>query len=153
MDFLKNKIPPPVIGLSIGLLMWWLNGFSPIISYKNQLLDYFAIAIILVGISIDIQSLYNFIKNKTTANPLTPQKASKLVISGFYRFTRNPMYLGMFLVLLGTALLFGSLASLLLLPAFIGAINYLQISNEEKALETLFGEEYLSYKQRVRRWL
>jgi len=153
MNFFKNKVPPPIIGLSIGLLMWWLNGYSPLLSFKNQALDYSAYAIILVGISIDIQSLYNFIKNKTTANPLSPEKASKLVISGFYRFTRNPMYVGMFLVLLGAALLFGSLVSLLVLPLFIGAINYLQISNEEKALERLFGEDYLSYKQRVRRWL
>ena len=153
MNFLKNKIPPPFIGLSIGLLMWWLDSFYPILRFKNHLFDYLAYTIILVGISIDILSLYNFIKNKTTANPLSPQKTTKLVISGFYRYTRNPMYVGMLLVLLGTAILFGSLVCLLILPLFIVTINYLQISNEEKALETLFGEEYLSYKKQVRRWL
>jgi len=123
------------------------------IQFKHQSIDYVAYFIILVGISIDFLSLYNFITNKTTANPLAPHKTRKLVISGFYRFSRNPMYLGLLLVLLGTSLIFGSLTSLFVLPLFIGAINYLQISSEEKALELLFGEEYLNYKQKVRRWL
>ncbi len=153
MRLLQNKIPPPIIGLSIGLLMWWLSRQYPIYQFHFEWVNYLAYGLILCGLFIDIESLYKFIKNKTTANPLSPQKASKLVISGFYRFSRNPMYLGMLLVLTGAALLFAAVSSLLLLPLFILAINYLQIANEEKALEEIFGEDYLNYKQRVRRWL
>lgn len=108
---------------------------------------------IVVGVSMDIISFLNFQKNKTTVNPLSPEKATSLVIGGFYRFTRNPMYLGMLLILTGIAMLLASISSFLLLPVFVLAMNSLQIKPEEKALEKIFSEEYLNYKKKVRRWI
>ncbi len=89
----------------------------------------------------------------TTVNPLQLGKANNLVISGFYRFSRNLMYLGMLFVLVGVVVWNGTISGFFILPAFIWFMNEVQIIPEKHAMEELFGEQYLRYKQRVRRWL
>lgn len=153
MSRIQNKIPPPIITLIIGLMMWSLNIYYPIQEYDSTLLFYFGITFIVLGLYLDVVSFFNFRKNKTTVNPISPEKATNLVIGGFYRFTRNPMYLGMLSILTGTALLFGSLSPVVMLPFFIYTMNELQIMPEEIALEKIFSSQYTSYKQKVRRWL
>jgi len=150
---LKNKIPPPVIALSFGLLIWAMNLFVPIYVIPLGNIVYVGYALILFGLFLDILSFINFVKNKTTVNPIKPQNASTLVISGFYRFSRNPMYLGMFNILLGVTLLLGDISGLLMLPPLILTMNTLQIIPEEKVLEEIFGKDYLDYKENVRRWI
>ena len=150
---LKNKIPPPVIALSFGLLIWAMNLFVPIYVIPLGNIVYVGYALILFGLFLDILSFINFVKNKTTVNPIKPQNASTLVISGFYRFSRNPMYLGMFNILLGVTLLLGDISGLLMLPPLILTMNTLQIIPEEKVLEEIFGKDYLYYKENVRRWI
>jgi len=125
----------------------------PIQSISFSMLFYLGILSIFVGLSLVVVSFFNFKKNETTINPLSPEKATSLVIEGFYRFTRNPMYLGMLLILTGIALFFGSLSSFVLLPAFIAVMNSLQIKPEEEVLEKIFSQEYIDYKKRLRRWL
>ncbi len=153
MDRIRNKIPPPVIALTIGLLMWALHINWPVYNFDTPALFYIGVTFISIGLCLDILSFFNFRKNKTTVNPISPEKASHLVVEGFYRFTRNPMYLGMLSVLTGTALLFSSLSGFLLLPLFIFLMNNLQIKPEEAVLERLFTKEYLEYKKAVRRWM
>jgi len=150
---LKNKIPPPVIALTFGLLIWAMNLFVPIYIIPLGNVVYVGYVLILFGLSLDIFSFINFVKNKTTVNPIKPQNASTLVITGFYRFSRNPMYLGMFNILLGVTLLLGDISGLLMLPLLIYTMNTLQIIPEEKVLEGIFGKDYLDYKANVRRWI
>ena len=150
---LKNTIPPPIIALAFGLLIWAMNRYLPLYVPSLGKLSYFGYLFILMGLALDIVSFVNFLKNKTTVNPLKPQKASSLVISGFYRISRNPMYLGMFYVLLGVATLLGDISGLIPLPILVLTMNYLQIVPEEKILAEIFGDEYLTYKQNVRRWI
>jgi protein-S-isoprenylcysteine O-methyltransferase Ste14 len=76
-----------------------------------------------------------------------------LVTSGWYRITRNPMYLGMVVVLCGVALMAGSVGAWLPLPAFIAVIHYRFIRGEERFLEEIFGQPYRDYRARVRRWI
>lgn len=153
MNKLKTKIPPPIITLSFGVLMWVISLYFPLYLIEHSSLFLIALVCIGVGLCLDIMSFINFLKHKTTVNPISPEKASKLVISGFYRLTRNPMYLGMAFILTGCAFLFGNIGAFLILPLYISTMNYLQIKPEEKVLENNFGESYLSYKKSVRRWI
>jgi protein-S-isoprenylcysteine O-methyltransferase Ste14 len=84
---------------------------------------------------------------------MKPESSSSLVVSGIYKLTRNPMYLGLLLVLLGWAIYLTNVLVFLLLPAFILYINRFQIAPEERALTALFGQEFAAYKSRTRRWL
>ena len=90
---------------------------------------------------------------RTTVNPLRPERASALVTTGVYRITRNPMYVGMALMLLAWAVLLASPAALAGPVTFIAYMNRFQIGPEEDALDTLFGPDYAAYRSRVRRWL
>ena len=109
--------------------------------------------IVLCGVFIDLYCFAGFVRRKTTVNPLRPENTSHLVCDGFYRISRNPMYLGMALVLLGWCVVLYNLVSILGIALFVLFINRFQIEPEERALTALFGEEYLSYMRRVRRWL
>jgi len=153
MTILHNKIPPPIIALMVGSLMWYLSKHIPLLTFHFFAQEYLAYILMVIGISLDIISFFNFRKNKTTVNPIRPDKTKKLVVTGFYTFTRNPMYLGMFLILFGTGLIFSSISGLFALPLFIVLINELQIKPEEKMLEKLFGERFIEYKTKVRRWI
>ena len=97
--------------------------------------------------------LLHFRNAETTINPLKPQEASSLVTNGVYQITRNPMYLGLTLILLSWAFILSSMLAFCFVPVFIAYIHYLQILPEENALKTLFGDEFLQYKSTVRRWI
>jgi protein-S-isoprenylcysteine O-methyltransferase Ste14 len=88
---------------------------------------------------------------QTTINPFG--RASCLVTMGPYRFSRNPMYLGLVAILVGVVLLLGSVSPVLVVPAFAWLMQKRVIEPEERQLEEAFGEEYRTYRQRVRRWL
>ena len=90
---------------------------------------------------------------KVTTGLLPFNEATALVTGGFYRYSRNPMYLGMVLLLLGTAMLYGTAGTLLPIPFFVWVIHRNFIPGEERLMAAAFGEEYLEYKNRVRRWL
>jgi protein-S-isoprenylcysteine O-methyltransferase Ste14 len=106
-----------------------------------------------VGVSLDGIALVHFLRRRTTVNALKPDTASALVTGGIYRFTRNPMYLGLATLLLAWAIYLGNLAALAGVPLFILYMNRFQIAPEERALEARFGAEYIAYRTRVRRWL
>jgi protein-S-isoprenylcysteine O-methyltransferase Ste14 len=83
---------------------------------------------------------------------MKPDAASSLVVSGIYRYTRNPMYAGFLLILLGWAAFLSNILALIVLPAFVLYMNRFQILPEERVLTTLFADEYTEYLARVRRW-
>lgn len=150
---LQLKIPPPAYALMIGLLMWLLDRYFPIMHLIASPWNKGGILLILVAFTMDFSSLFLFFKKHTTPNPLHPENASKLVTNGLYRYTRNPMYVGLLIILTGYAIWLGSLSPFFLLPLFYWLITTQQILPEEKILERKFGQEYLDYKKRVKRWV
>lgn len=106
-----------------------------------------------IGLSIDISAVISFWIAKTTVNPMKPKNTSRLVDVGIYRYSRNPMYLGVLLVLCSWALWLGSAINFTVVLFFIWYITKFQIMPEERVLAELFPEEFESYKSRVRRWI
>jgi len=153
MSSLELKVPPPVVALLLGLLMWLAS--SLVAPLEVPFGPRVAVAIVLasVGLVIGLAGVVSFWRAKTTINPTTPTATSVLVTSGAFRFTRNPMYLSLLLYLLAWAVYLSNLLALLFVPMFVLYINRFQIRPEERALSSLFGQEYAAYKERVRRWL
>ena len=111
------------------------------------------VVFILFAGFLDLSSLYLFFKKRTTPNPMKPEFTTGLVTNGLYKISRNPMYVGLLMILFGFAVYLGDLTPFLMLPLFYIVITEMQIKPEERMLEDKFGEEYLDYKNRVRRWL
>jgi protein-S-isoprenylcysteine O-methyltransferase Ste14 len=152
MSSLELKIPPPLVALLMAVAMWSVDRLAPSSSAPPFRIAV-ALVLALVAVSFSVSGVLAFGKAKTTKNPMKPQEASSLVVAGVYRITRNPMYLGLFFLLLAWAaflwspwLLFGPLA-------FAAYISRFQIIPEERVLATLFGDQYSRYKTQVRRWL
>ena len=115
-------------------------------------LNLVAWALALLGLILAFVGVATFEKHKTTVNPFEPGRASRLVETGIYRRTRNPMYVGVTLMLAGYAAYLGNPAALILVLIFPAYIQRFQIAPEERALDQLFGEAYAAYKTRVPRW-
>lgn len=153
MKKLELLIPPPVIAAVLASLMWLLVPRVPAI---GQLPDHHLIICgiaVVGGIISAVAGVIVVMMNKTTINPHKPQKTSRLVTGGIYGYTRNPMYVGILLVLAAWALYLSHIIPLLFLPGFVFYMNRFQVIPEEEALEQHFGEQYLQYKHAVRRWL
>jgi protein-S-isoprenylcysteine O-methyltransferase Ste14 len=150
---LELKIPPVLLTIIFAALMWLpagqASGISIPFSIRLAVLLLCLAATILIGAA----AVMSFRKAQTTVNPLTPENCSALVDSGIFIITRNPMYLALLLALIGWGIFLGTIYSLVLVAGYVVYINRFQIQPEERALETAFGNEYLDYKQRVRRWL
>ena len=148
---MKERLPPPLIAMLCVLIIFLSKSIFPsfVFSYKLQL----GIFVSTIGFLLLIVSIKSFIDNKTTINPLNLKKSTYLVTSGVFRFSRNPMYLGMLLFLLGTAIILNIIGGLIISILFIFYMNFFQIIPEEKALENLFGKNYRNYRKTVRRWI
>ena len=149
----KLKIPPPIYMLLIAGLMWLLDRFLPVMTLFPSPWNKCGFFVIIAALFMDGMSLMQFFRVHTTINPLHPENTKQLVITGTYRYTRNPMYLGLLFVLLGWAIILGSLSPYLVLPVFIWLITIEQILPEEFVLEQKFADEYRDYKKSVNRWL
>lgn len=151
MKWLENRVPPPLVGLLAGAAMWGLAGLLPRTEFALRVP--LAILLAVAGVAIDLAGLVQFRRLRTTVNPLSPHKASALVRGGIYRRTRNPMYLGMAILLVSWAVFLGSPAALIVVPCFVAYLNRFQIEPEERALEERFGADFARYRSEVRRWL
>jgi len=147
----KRKIIPPVYLFLALALMWLLHRYFPVHQYIDTPIAYAGVIPVLFGIAMAAISAGMFVKVDTGLKPF--DEATSLVTGGFYRITRNPMYMGMFLMLFGVAFLLGSVATLLPLVLFILIIRYNFVLGEERFLEAAFGQSYLDYKSEVRRWI
>ena len=150
-DTPKVRIFSPLVylaGLVVGhFVSWWL----PIEALPVRA-AWIAGAILFVsGLALGASAMGNFMRSGTTIRP--DRASTRLVIAGPYKFTRNPMYVGMAIAYLGVAIADRSLASLLLLPVVLLVIRRAVIANEEAFLERRFGSAYTDYKTKVRRWL
>jgi protein-S-isoprenylcysteine O-methyltransferase Ste14 len=153
MTFLEKKIPPPIVTLIIGLLMWLSRDLFPSI-HLPAIIEYALIFILLLLALIFLTaSSFAFFSAKTTVNPLKPESSTTLITSGVYKLTRNPMYVGFALLLLAWTIFLHSLWSLGFIALYMAYIHRFQITPEEKALEKIFKEEFIAYKSQVRPWL
>jgi protein-S-isoprenylcysteine O-methyltransferase Ste14 len=150
---LELKIPPPLICASMADLMWLTALVSMPFNSNFPGRRPAAVVLSLFGLAIAIAGVISFQRTKTTVNPTRPDSASALVVSGVYRFTRNPMYFGLLLVLLAWGVFLSNAMALIWIPAFIAYMNRFQIRPEERALSRLFPHDFPAYKAKVRRWL
>lgn len=146
-------MPPPILGLGTGLAMWLITMGFPEFRLDLPLIRIVGLIIMVLGLAIDVISIAAFVRARTSLTPLTPEKASQLVVSGLYKYSRNPMYLGLLVLLTGWGLHLSHPVAFLLLPVFVIYITIFQIKPEEKALQRKFGAAYESYCQKVRRWI
>jgi len=147
------KIFPPLIAAIIAVCMWLLQRYLPVMVLIPDEWKGVGMLFVAIALVIDLWSLFLFIRARTTFHPLKLDNTSALVTSGMYRLTRNPMYLGLLLLLTGVAIWLGGLTPFLMLPVFVWIISNHQIIHEERILEEKFEQHYLEYKQKVRRWL
>ncbi|HYL87821.1 MAG TPA: isoprenylcysteine carboxylmethyltransferase family protein [Burkholderiales bacterium] len=150
---LELRVPPPLVAGTVGLLMWLASKFLGALNFALPARGALAIALAAAGLCLGIVALLQFRKARTTHHPMKPEEASVLVIAGVYRFTRNPMYLGVLLILLAGAVWLANVAAFLLLPGFVAYLNRFQIAPEERALQARFGADYDAYRRAVRRWI
>ena len=149
----RLKIPPVVTGLLLGGLMWAATRAAPDFGFTLPARRVGALTLALAGVGIALLGVISFRRARTTVNPLHPEAASTLVVSGVYRLTRNPMYLGLLLVLLGWALFLANALAFVFPAVYVPLMNRLQILPEEKALAEKFGTGFTAYSSQVRRWL
>lgn len=152
MRFLELRIPPVIVVAVAALLMWLVAWMTPAWRYVFPGYVVAAIALVVAGGFICLAGVVEFRRARTTVNPMKPGESSSLVTSGVYRWTRNPMYLGFAVILIGWAVYLASPASLVVLPCFVLYMNRFQIFPEERALASLFSMEFERYCARVRRW-
>jgi protein-S-isoprenylcysteine O-methyltransferase Ste14 len=153
MNFLDNRIPPPLAALIVAVLMWLAARWLPATGLPVGLRYGAAAALFLAGLASSISGARAFRRAGTTLNPKQIENASTLVTGGIYGMTRNPMYVGLTLVLSAWAFFLGCLWTLAGPVIFIGYITRFQILPEERMLAAKFGDSYRDYRHRVRRWL
>jgi len=153
MQSLELKIPPPLLALVLAVGMWGLSWCEPHFALPDPARWIAAIVIALTGGSFTARAMLTFRRFKTVINPMTPGKTSSFVTSGVYRVTRNPMYVGVALVLVAWAVFLGAPWPIVGPVFFVLYVTRFQIEPEERILAGLFGEEYSAYLARVRRWL
>ena len=145
------KIPPPLLVLILVVSSFLSSKKINIILIPNQ--NIVSIIILLVGLLILIIPVSNFIKYKTTIDPIKFKKVNKLITSGIYKYSRNPMYLGLLMIVISSSILYLNIYSVTTPFLFYWWINRFQIKREEIFLSEKFGKEYLSYKTKTRRWI
>jgi protein-S-isoprenylcysteine O-methyltransferase Ste14 len=133
--------------------MWFIAHSQYAYAISNPFALIMAIPVAAFGIFISASAIRRFKAAETTISPLQPDSATSLVHHGVFGRTRNPMYVGLFLVLLGWAVWLQSLSNIFVLIAFVLWLTELQIKPEEAALRKVFGQGYVDYCKRVRRWI
>ena len=149
----KLKIPPPIVTLVFGVLMFFLDELYSFDVVSIVIRNGVIAVLLFVASFLLFPAVAQFYKNKTTVNPFKPEKTKVLVVEGVYRYSRNPMYLGMALVLLAWGVFLSNPVNVITFFGFIFYMNYFQIKPEEYALDNIFGDSFQKYRLRVRRWI
>ncbi len=155
MHFLRNKIPPPIVTVLFAVLVYGSSPYLPDIQIpaSNTARNTASLITFIIGFGIMLSAGIAFRKFQTTVNPLKPDTASSLVTGGIFNVSRNPMYLGMLLMLGAVCLKFNIFGSLVFMPIYVLYMNKFQIAPEEEAMLKLFGDDFTSYKNNIRRWI
>ena len=146
-------VPPPLVVATVGALMWAVERKLEFGKFEFALQAAVAGVLLILGLLLMFVAVASFVAVKTTINPLRPARASSLVTTGIFGLSRNPIYLGDLLVLAAFGVWLGNITNVALLGAFVGYMNRFQVIPEERALTQVFGERYIAYCSRVRRWL
>ena len=150
MGWVRRIIPPGWLLLALlsqGALQRWL----PVAPLLRPPLSWCGIALLGAGIGLAFSGARAFRRARTPIIPF--ERSTVLVTGGVYGYTRNPMYLGLVLIVTGMALLLGTIGAFVPLPLFVWILHGGYIRPEERLLTETFGREYLQYTERVRRWL
>ncbi|MGE0313270.1 MAG: isoprenylcysteine carboxylmethyltransferase family protein [Lautropia sp.] len=150
---LELRLHPPVVAAIAAAAMWVLDAVLPVVEFALPWGRAPVALPALAGGACAVAGLIAFRRARTTIDPHRPHDAARLVDRGIYRVTRNPMYLGMLLVLVAWAMHLRSGSPLVMLPLFVAYLTRYQIVPEERALRARFGDDYARYTRAVRRWL
>ena len=148
---METKIPPPIVTLIFGCAIYLSRKIFPEI--EIQYASFFGMFLLLLGFFILISAVKLFRNDKTTVNPLSPEQATKLVTNGIFKLSRNPMYLGMAVILASVAMFFNIIGGIIFMALFCLYITKFQIIPEEKAMKELFAQDFEQYMQATRRWI
>ena len=148
---ISPMVHPPVVALMFIVIAYFLGRFAALPFSAPAILRYVGLALTFVGFLLGLGALLEFRKARTTLDPHGSTK--QLVTSGIYRFTRNPIYLGFLLMVIGLPLNSGLYWGIVLAPFYVFLMNRLIIRHEETYLEKKFGKAYTGYLSSVRRWL
>ena len=153
MRWLETRVPPPLVMLLCGAIGYLASRLAagPVVPLPMPAL--LAGGVVAIGLTLNLLPKLAFRRVRTTVNPLRPAMASALVTHGVYRYTRNPMYLGMLLGLTGIAIWFGNPLNIGMLILFVWYMTEFQIKPEEESLREKFGGDYEAYCKKVRRWI
>ncbi|MEX2783802.1 isoprenylcysteine carboxylmethyltransferase family protein [Streptococcus sp. H49] len=151
VSFLALKVPPLLLFFIVGFLMKILAAFFPLYFFPNSL--FLVVLFIAIGSFIGFLASYQFNRQQTTIHPQKLSHVSVLVTQGIYRFSRNPMYLGMAVLLVAWAFYLQAVSSFLGVLLFILYLTQFQIKPEERILYKKFGQLYRNYSRQTRRWL
>ncbi len=150
---LDNKVPPLIVLFLIAFLMWTISMITPEFTLSESILSISAILFFLIGIFFSVSGVLAFKQAQTTTDPRVPENSSKIVKTGIYNISRNPMYVGFAFFLLSWSMVLSSPSCIIGIIFFIIYLNRFQIETEERILTDKFGEQYKSYLKSVRRWL
>ena len=148
---METKVPPPLVTLIFGMSIYFSREMFPAIEIQYSL--YLGIFLLLSGFFILVSAVRLFRKDETTVNPLSPEQATKLVTDGIFKYSRNPMYLGMATVLSSIAVFFNLLGGIILIALFCAYITKFQIIPEERAMRYIFSDDFDKYTKETRRWV
>jgi protein-S-isoprenylcysteine O-methyltransferase Ste14 len=156
MKYLELKCPPPIVMIFSGMLAWFVAQRN-VEFLQQQLMEtenlFWFLLFSTAGILLALAGVREFKLHNTTISPLNPNKSSSLVSSGVFQFTRNPMYLGMLLILLGWADLLDTILAFSGAAVFFIYISFFQIKPEEEMMKKKFGHDFIQYCEKVRCWL
>ena len=147
------RFPPLAVAVSLGIAMWIVARALPSLRWEFPGRRPIALGLLALGVAISLAGVVAFRRARTTTNPLRPDAASALVVSGIYKRTRNPMYLGFVVMLLAWSAWLAHPVALLGIAGFVAWMNRFQIPAEERAIGALFGAEFEQYCAQVRRWI
>lgn len=148
---INKNIHPPIVAMFYIIVALLLGRFVPALAGMNPLLKNVGLGLTFVGFLLGVGAFIEFRKMRTTLDP--HGSSSALATGGIYRFTRNPIYLGFALMVIGFPLAYGALWGLVAAPFFMTTLSRLVIEKEEAYLEKKFKGEYTGYRSRVRRWV
>ena len=149
---LELKVPPDLVAIAVALAMWLVSAVTPSVVVPLGYRLAAALVLTAAGMALIVAARVAFARAGTTFSPVTPTRAARLVTTGVYSRSRNPMYLGTLLVLLGLAAMLANPFSLVAPAGFVAYIDRFQIVPEERVLEARFGPTFAAYASNVRRW-
>ncbi|HEX6852242.1 MAG TPA: isoprenylcysteine carboxylmethyltransferase family protein [Candidatus Polarisedimenticolaceae bacterium] len=150
---LELKVPPVAVFVLCGAAAFGLRELAPTLGHEASWASAVALLLGGIGVGIAVLGVIRFVRVGTTVHPTHPSRASRVVRTGIYRLSRNPMYLGLALLLAALATWLSHPLPFLVVPAFVLYMNRFQIRPEERALLEKFGEPYAEYRTAVRRWI